>query len=171
PAAAKALTKSQQVELLRLVPRLIQETELVLQARARSERDVKSFMKTGLVVEHHRVGHLLNEIFSSIVKLDWNRKAVRLLEVPVPPIGMALVKVPVVERLRFKGITGEKAPVLDLSRRQVSLDQIDEEFWHSFDGLDRDAFIRETLKVLAEQGRPLSLVELASFLPPTHDLE
>lgn len=171
PAAPKALNKSQQFELLRLVPRLIQETALVLQARARSERDVKSFMKTGLVVEHHRVGHLLNEIFSVVVKLDWNRKAIRLLEVPLPPIGMALYKVPVVERLRFRGITGEAAPVFDLSRRRVSLEQMEEEFWLSFDGLDRDAFIKETLRILAEQGRPLSLPELASFLPPTHDLE
>lgn len=171
PATPKALNKSQQIAMLRLVPRLIQETELVLQARARSERDVKSFMKTGLVVEHHRVGHLLNEIFSLIVNLDWNRQAVRRQEVPLPPIGMVLVKVPVIERLRFSGISGDTAPVLDLSRRHVSLDQIEEEFWLSFDGLDRDAFIRDTLKVLAEQGRPLSLIELAELVSPTHDLE
>lgn len=171
PAASKALTKTQQVELLRLVPRLLRETELVLQARARSERDVKSFMKTGLVAEHHRVGHLLNEFFSMALNIDWSRQSVRHLQVPLPPLGMALVKVPAVERLGFKGISGEIAPELDLSRRPADLEDIDDEFWQSFDGLDRDAFIRETLRILAEQQRPLSLAELASFLPPTHDLE
>lgn len=171
PAVALALHRYQQNELLRLVPRLLQESEAVLRARARSERDVKSFVKTGLVAEHHRVGHLLNEFLSLALMLNWQRQAVRHLPVPIPPVGMALARVPAIERLRFKGIAEDSAPDLDLNSHPAALDEIEEEFWQSFDGLDRDAFVRETLRILAEQGRPLSLGELASLLPPTHDLE
>ncbi|MEN1529368.1 DUF3375 family protein, partial [Pseudomonas aeruginosa] len=45
------------------------------------------------------------------------------------------------------------------------------DFWDAFDGLDREALIHDTLAVLVEQGRPVSLGELASLLPPAHDLE
>jgi len=171
PAVPLALHRSQQNELLRLVPRLLQESEAVLRARARSERDVKSFLKTGLIAEHHRVGHLLSEFLSLAMKVDWQRQAVRRLPVPIPPVGMALARVAAIERLRFKGISEESAPALDLTKHPTALDQIEEEFWESFDGLDRDAFVRETLRILAEQGRPLSLADLAELLPPTHDLE
>lgn len=171
PAVPLALHRSQQLELLRLVPRLLQESEAVLRARARSERDVKSFLKTGLIAEHHRVGHLLGAFLSLAMQIDWQRQAVRRLQVPVPPIGMALARVPAIERLRFKGVADESAPALDLSRHPTALDQIEEEFWESFDGLDREAFVRETLSILAKEGRPLSLSELATLLPPTHDLE
>ncbi|WP_346830899.1 DUF3375 domain-containing protein [Pseudomonas abietaniphila] len=171
PAVPQALQKPQQNELLRLVPRLLLESEAVLRARAQSERDVKGFLKTGLIAEHHRVGHLLNEFLSLAVNIDWQRQAVRRLPVPIPTVGMALAKVPAIERLRFKGIAEESVPDLDLSRHATALDQIEEEFWQSFDGLDREAFVRETLRILAEQGRPLSLAELAALLPPTHDLE
>ncbi|AAN69295.1 MULTISPECIES: DUF3375 domain-containing protein [Pseudomonas] len=171
PAVPQALHKYQQTELLRLVPRLLQESAAVLRARARSERDVKSFLKTGLVAEHHRVGHLLNEFLSLALRINWQRQAIRRTPVPIPPVGMALFGVPAVERLRFKAIAEEHAPTLDLTPRPADLEQIEDEFWQSFDGLDRDAFVLETLRILAQEGRPLSLAELASLLPPTHDLE
>ena len=171
PAVPLALLRPQQNELLRLVPRLLQESEAVLRARARSERDVKGFLKTGLIAEHHRVGHLLNEFLSLALNINWQRQAVRRLPVPIPAVGMALAKVPAIERLRFKGLADESAPDLDLSRHATALDQIEEEFWQSFDGLDREAFVTETLRILEEQGRPLSLAELGALLPPTHDLE
>jgi hypothetical protein len=63
PAAQSGLTRQQQVELRWLIMRLVKESAEVIQARARSERDVKGFLKTGLAAEHHRVGALLNEIF------------------------------------------------------------------------------------------------------------
>ncbi len=63
PVVHKALTREQQSELRWLIMRLVSETETVIRARERSERDVKGFLKTGLASEHHRVGRLLNEIF------------------------------------------------------------------------------------------------------------
>ncbi|HFL2744475.1 TPA: DUF3375 domain-containing protein, partial [Pseudomonas aeruginosa] len=75
PAASKALQRSQQKEMRWLVLRLVQESQSVLQARARSERDVKGFMKTGLALEHHRVGQLLHDIFNAALGLDWQRQS------------------------------------------------------------------------------------------------
>jgi hypothetical protein len=57
--------------------RLVKESETVIQARARIERDVKGFLKTGLAAEHHRVGLLLNEILREALNIDWASAAVR----------------------------------------------------------------------------------------------
>ena len=58
PAVPKALNRPQQRELRWLALRLVRESQAVLQARARSERDVRGFMKTGLAAEHHVNGAL-----------------------------------------------------------------------------------------------------------------
>ncbi|WP_071991274.1 DUF3375 domain-containing protein, partial [Yersinia wautersii] len=171
PVVPKALPWSQQRDLHFLVKRLVQETKVVLQARSRSERDVKGFMKTGLAAEHHRVGQLLNDIFSLALNLDWQRLAIRRQEIPLPPLGMAVTGVPAVERLRFKTLDEDIEPELDLSTTSVGLEQVGDDFWDAFDGLDREALIQGTLRVLAEQNRPISLGELAVLLPPAHDLE
>ena len=65
----------------------------------------------------------------------------------------------------------EEQSELDLSLKPAGLELIDDDFWDAFDGLDREALIRDTLALLAEQGRPVSLGELSSLLPPVHDLE
>jgi predicted RNA-binding Zn ribbon-like protein len=171
PTIPKALNRSQQMELQWLVLRLVQETQSVLQARARSERDVKGFMKTGLAAEHHRVGHLLNEIFNLALNIDWQRQSVRRQAVPLPPVGVAITSVPAAERLRFKALDDEERSELNLHDKQAGLDQIGDDFWDAFDGLDRETLIRNTLSILAEQRRPVSLGELAHLLPPAHDLE
>jgi len=171
PAVHKALSRLQQRELRWLVLRLVQESQAVLQARARSERDVRGFMKTGLAAEHHRVGHLLNDFFSLALDVDWQRQSVRRKPVSLPPVGVAITGVPAIERLRFKVPDDEGVAELDLSLKPAGLEQIGDDFWDAFDGLDREALIRDTLAVLAEQGRPVSLGELAALLPPSHDLE
>lgn len=171
PAASKALVRGQQQELRWLVSRLVQESKAVLQARARSERDVRGFMKTGLAAEHHRVGHLLNELLSYAVNLDWQRQAIRRQPVPLPPIGIAIAGLPVVERLRFKALSDDEQEAPDLSHQLTGLEQIGNEFWDAFDGLDRQALILETLQMLAKQNKPLSFGDLAALLLPTHDLE
>lgn len=171
PSASKALQRGQQQELRWLVLRLVQESQAVLQARARSERDVKGFMKTGMAAEHHRVGHLLNELLNLALKLDWQSQPVRRQTIPLPPVGVVLTGVPAVERLRFKALDDEEQGAPDLSSQSAGLGQIGDEFWDAFDGLDREALIRDTLRVLAEQKRPLSLSELTAVLPPVHDLE
>lgn len=171
PAVPKALSRVQQRDLRWLVMRLVKESEAVFQARARSERDVKGFLKNGLAAEHHRVGNLLSEIMNVALQLDWQRQAVRRRSTPLPPVGVAVSGLPLVERLRFKSMDDEVDSVLDLNTGSTSLEQIDEDFWAALDGLDREALIQDTLAVLAAEGRPLSIAELASRLPPVHDLE
>lgn len=171
PAAPKALQRSQLQELRGLVLRLVEETQAVLQARSRSERDVRGFMKTGLAAEHHRVGQLLGELFSLALDVNWQRSAVRRQAVPLPPVGVAITGVPAIERLRFKSMGDDEQAELDLNIKSMGLEQVGDDFWDAFDGLDREALIRDTLAVLAEQARPVSLAELAGLLPPVHDLE
>lgn len=171
PAAPKALTRLQQNELRRLGLRLVKESEAVLQARARSERDVRGFMKTGLAAEHHRVGHLLNDFFSLALKVDWQRQSERRKPVSLPPVGVAITGVPAIERLRFKDMESDANTEPDMRQKPACLEQIDDDFWDSFDGLDREALIQSTLALLVEQGQPVSIGELATLLPPTHDLE
>ena len=49
---------------------------------------------------------------------------------------------------------------------------MESDFWQSFEGLDREALLQETLQALAQHGQPMTLAELAKVLPPAqHDLE
>lgn len=167
----KALTREQQTELSRLIIRLVGESGIVIRARARSERDVKGFLKTGLASEHHRVGQLLNNIFAQAATIDWSRQALRRSLSPLPPIGVANSTLPVLERLRFKDLSEGIEPMLDLVEQTTDLDDVDDEFWSSFDALDRQALVEETQALLAAEGRGLTIREIAWKIPPTHDLE
>lgn len=171
PSASDALNRIQRHDLRWLVKRLVDESQTVLQARARSERDVRGFMKTGLAAEHHRVGHLLNEFLNLALKLDWQSPTIRKKEVLLPAVGVAVTGVPAVERLRFKEADDEAEQTLDLSNHAADLAQIGDDFWDAFNGLDREALIRQTLQVLAQENRSVGLAELAALLPPVHDLE
>jgi len=171
PSASNALNRMQRHDLRWLVKRLVDESQTVLQARARSERDVRGFMKTGLAAEHHRVGHLLNEFLGLALKLDWQRQMIRKKEVPLPAVGVAVTGSPAIERLRFKDVGDDTEQVLDLSNHIADLTQIGDDFWDAFNGLDREALIQQTLQVLAKEKRSVGLAELAALLPPVHDLE
>jgi len=91
--------------------------------------------------------------------------------VSLPPIGVAITGVPAIERLRFKDMDSDINAEPDLRHTSIGLEQIEDDFWDAFDGLDREALIQSTLALLAEKGRPVSIAELASLLPPAHDLE
>jgi hypothetical protein len=171
PATRQALSRQQQDELRWLVIRLIQESAAVIKARARSEKDVKGFLKTGLAAENHRVGELLNGILNIALDIDWSSHKVRKSDTLLPPIAVAVSGLPLVERLRFKSATEEQEQSLELSGQGVDLEDVDEEFWRAFDGLDREALYRQTVDVLKVTDHPMSVGELASHLPPTHDLE
>lgn len=171
PATRYALSRQQQDELRWLVIRLIQESASVIKARARSERDVKGFLKTGLAAENHRVGELLNGLLNTALQVDWSSHRVRKDDTPLPPVAVATSGLPLVERLRFKSATEEKNIALELTEQNVDLADVDEEFWRAFDGLDREALFRETLELLQVTRQPMSIGELASHLPPSHDLE
>lgn len=86
PEAGQALNRQQQNKLRQLVHQLVSESAGIIRARARSERDVKGFLKTGLAVEHHRVGQLLNEILEVALGMDWGRAALRRQPGPLPPV-------------------------------------------------------------------------------------
>lgn len=171
PATQNALTRTQQNELRWLIIRLIMESASVIKARARSEKDVKGFLKTGLAAENHRVGELLNGLLNTALRIDWTSHKVRKSDTPLPPVAVAVSSLPLVERLRFKSATEEQAQGLELLDQSVNLDEVDEEFWRAFDGLDREALYQETVKLLTVTDRPMSIGELATHLPPTHDLE
>lgn len=171
PAADVALTRQQRLDLRWLVLRLVKESGAVIQARARSERDVKGFLKTGLAAEHHRVGALLNEIFQQALEMDWASAALRRKPSPLPPVAVGVSGVPLVERLRFKDIDTRALHGLELSRQIADLDQVGAEFWQAFNGLDREALFAETVAALERSEQGMSIAELAEQMPPTHDLE
>jgi len=171
PRANDALKNDQQKELRWLAMRLVEESESVIRARARSERDVKSFLKSGLAAEHHRVGELLNEIFQQALEVDWSSQAVRRSDSPLPPIAIANSGLPLVERLRFKSLDDETAHQLDFSEQATDLENMDDEFWAAFDELDRIRFINDTKALLQSRQRSMGIAEIAQQIPPTHDLE
>ncbi len=171
PATRSALNAHQENELRWLIIRLVDESAAVIRARARSERDVKGFLKTGLAAEHHRVGDLLGEILQQALAVDWESAAVRRADSPLPPVGLSLGGLPLVERLRFKVLDDDSSDSLELSTQHMDVGAIDDEFWDAFDGLDRQALWESTIALLSQRGERLSIRELASYLPPTHDLE
>lgn len=171
PQAGDALTMAQQTDLRWLVMRLVKESASVIRTRSRSERDVRSFLRTGLAAEHHRVGQLLNEVFRYAQAVDWGATSMRRLPSCLPPLAIACGSLPLVERLRFKSLDQRALRDLDLQRMAGDIDQIDEEFWLALDSLDREALVHDTLEAIRASNRPLGLAALAQRLPPTHDLE
>jgi len=171
PAAAEALTGKQIAELRWLVPNLVRESQRVIEARARGERDVRGFIKAGLASEHHRVGALLNDILEAATGVDWSSGSLRKSAGPLPPTGISTPLLPVIQRLRFKdGLVAEPGEI-DLTESEAPLDAMGEDFWAAFDGLDRQKLFEQTIEVLQSTGRSLSVGELAGLLPPSHDLE
>lgn len=171
PQARTALTPAQQADLRWLVMRLVKESASVIRTRSRSERDVRSFLRTGLAAEHHRVGQLLNEVFRYAQMIDWSAASVRRLPSCLPPLAVVCGALPLVERLRFKSLDQQAIRDLDLQRMAGDIDQIEDEFWSSLDSLDRETLVRDTVDVIRASEVPLSLNALAERLPPTHDLE
>ncbi len=172
PAAAQALDGLQYSTLRLLVQQLIAEAKVVQAVRARSEREVSQFMKTGQAAENQRVGQWLNEVLEQALRIDWQRQSVRRQSAPLPPLGVALGNVPLVERLRAKSLEGGDQADLLLTTEYADLGQMEGEFWQAFEGLDREALLHDTLQTLADSGRPMTLSELAAVLPPgEHDLE
>lgn len=173
PAAQQALDDLQQSSLRLLVSQLIKEAKVVQQVRARSEREVSQFMKTGQAAENQRVGQLLNDILQQALEVDWQRQAVRRQPAPLPPIGISLAGLPLIERLRVKSLEqAQTSAELMLTTQYADLDQMEDEFWQAFEGLDQQALLAQTLQVLQQHARPMSLHELAQALPLSeHDLE
>lgn len=169
--AAKALSATQQTDLRLLIMRLVVESGRVVKARARSEKDVRGFLKSGLAAEHHRVGQLLNDLFAQAMRVDWSSQKTRRSPSPLPPLAIASNGLPLIERLRFKEWKSDIAEVLDLLPQDGRLGEVDDEFWESFDGLNQAVLLSQTSELLARQGGTMSVAEIAQQIPPTHDLE
>jgi hypothetical protein len=171
PAARKALSRSQITDLKWLRLKLTQESRTVMAARSRSEQDVRSFIKTGLASEHHRVGVLLSDIFKQAQAIDWSSQTTRRLPMLLPPVAFQCANLSLIERLRYRSAGQEDATSLDFLEQEDNLDNIDDEFWSALDGLDREAVIEDTLALIAAKGKPMHLSQLLELLPPAHDLE
>jgi len=171
PFSKQALDESQGNDLRWLFIRLNRESATVLRTRERSESDVRGFLKTGLVAEHHRVGELLEALQKAALDIDWERHAVRTAPSELPPVGVDCQNLPLIERLRAKSLEEGPERALELSQQQTNLDDIEEDFWLSFDSLDQQALLRDTLDALRDDGGAMSLAQLAERLPPSHDLE
>jgi len=170
-SADKALDRRQKRELRELVSHLLGESERVIQARARSEHDVRGFLSSGIAAEQLRVGALLQEIFRVALDVDWQSQAVRRQPSPLPPIAVAIPSLPLIERLRAKEALNSDESDLDLSNVEGDPSTIDEEFWRAYRALDRTELFEDTIEQLKQSGKALTLGELAKALPPTHDLE
>ena len=172
PVATRALDDLQHSALRLLVQQLIKEAQVVQAVRARSEREVSQFMKTGQAAENQRVGQLLNDILQQALQVDWQRQAVRRQNAPLPPLGVALAGLPLVERLRIKSLDGGNDTALLLTTQYADLDQVEDEFWQAFEGLDREALLTQTLQTLEHSDQPMTLAALAQALPlGAHNLE
>lgn len=167
----KALDRKQKAELRVLVSRLVDESERVIQARARGERDVRAFLKSGLADEQIRVGAVLQEVFQVALGVDWQSQKVRRTAGPLPPVAVGIPNLPLIGRLLPKEAGGREGDDLDFSVTEADAAEMDEEFWQAYRALDRMRLFETTIEELARSGRPLTLRDLAKALPPTHDLE
>ena len=171
PVTNKALNLDQQTDLRWLMIRLIKESESVIRARARSEKDVKGFLKTGLAAEHYRVGELLNDVLQQALDINWGSTSVRKAESPIPPTAISNASLPLIERLRIKSADQDDEIDLDLDIQQGDINRLEDDFWLSFDSLDRQQLIESTLSLLNESGQSMDIPTLANAMPPSHDLE
>lgn len=167
----KALQRKQKGDLRLLVARLVQDSERVIQARARSERDVRSFLKSGLADEQIRVGALLQGIFQAALNVDWQSQTVRRALGPLPPIAVSAPNLPLIGRLLVKQVDQDDPGDLDLTPAEADPTDLNEEFWQAFRALDRARLFEQTIAHLRASSKPLTIGELVKALPPTHDLE
>lgn len=167
----KALSRKQKTDLRLLVSRLVAESERVIQARARSERDVRGFLKSGLADEQLRVGAVLQEVFQAALQVDWHAQKNRRAPAPLPPVAVSSANLPLVERFLVKDTDTEESTDLDFNSQEAQFDAMDSEFWTAYHALDRAKLFEDTISHLQIEGKPLSLKQLAVALPPTHDLE
>ena len=169
--ANQALTRQQLIDLRGLIMRLNNESKEVLRARARSERDVKGFLKTGLAAEHHRVGQLLNVIFDTALGVDWEQQTIRRSPSPLRCVGVHISGLPLTQRLKFKQMSSDENKSLELTQQTTDLNAIDDSFWEAFDSLDRQELFDKTQSVLRQSNKPMSIGELSQQISASHDLE
>ena len=170
----KALQRKQKADLRQLVSRLVQESERVIQARAKSERDVRGFLKSGLADEHIEdqardpARHLSCRVGSRLAVA----KGATASPSPLPPLAMSIGNLPLAERLLVKQIDQDGNGELNLTVSEADPAEMDEEFWQAYPRMDRAQLFRKTTVAhLQASGQSLTISTTAKALPPTHDLE
>lgn len=171
PCAAEALDRRQRSDLQWLVGSLVRESHRVIEARARGERDVKSYVKTGLASENFRVGMLVNELLDAAAGVDWESAKVRRMGAMLPPLAVQVRNLPLVQRLVVHEAGEADGWALDLQEAEAQLDGLGEDFWRSLHGLNRQELFSKTLARLRAEGREMTLGELADLCQAEHDLE
>ena len=173
--AQSALNDQQRQDLHWLVPVLVKESRQIMDARARSERDVRSFMQTGLAAEHHRVGQLVQQVLQAALALDWSRQALRRTPSAVPAGGLALAQgnhqSRPLDRLVYTTRADDADEPPSFDEQPASLDDLDGAFWASFDTLDEAEWRARTAEVLAAHPQGMRWTELTHALPPAYDLQ
>ncbi|WOP14196.1 DUF3375 family protein [Ottowia sp. SB7-C50] len=173
--AASAFNDQQRSDLHWLIPLLVRESRQVMDARARSESDVRSFMQTGLAAEHHRVGQLVQQVLHAALGLDWSRQALRRTSADVPPVALAFAQgnhqIKPLDRLVYSDGTDAPQPTLSFDEQPVNLHDMDDAFWAAFDTLDEAALLARTAAVLVDHPDGLHWPDLVRALPPEHDLQ
>ena len=171
PVAERSLTGKQRGNFYYLTRLLHREADHVVHAKQRIERDVRSFIQTGLAAEHHRVGELLKQIFTAALDINWQASAIRDTPSVLPPLAVDMPKIHALNRLMIKEIKSEELPALDYDFAPTDLADMDMSFWQALDGLDRQAWFSQTLQALHAAATPLTLAELAAVLPPPEDYD
>jgi hypothetical protein len=117
------------------------------------------------------VGVLLQEIFQVALELDWQSHKLRRSDSPLPPLAVSLGNLPVIERILPKQISEDDTETLELQVTQADPAQMDAEFWNAYHALNRTELFLRTLEHLQASGDRRTIGQLATSLPPSHDLE
>ncbi|MDB9741423.1 DUF3375 domain-containing protein [Akkermansiaceae bacterium] len=174
PVSQYTLDNKQIADLRYLISTLVDESLRVIDARTRGENDVKSYVKTGLASENYRIGSLINQILESASEIDWQDSKTRRKKANLPPIGISLGNLPLIERLLCKELASDESSSLDLTTHSITSFDLDKDFWHSYHSLDRSKLFSDTKAFLETIPQPLPISELhklSNLCQPEHDLE
>ena len=171
PFAKKALSEKQNMDLSELTYSLLDDSSRVIDARIRGERDVKSFVKTGLASENFRIGSLINDLMDEASSINWDSQKVAGQGADLPPVGIAVTNLPLIQRFLVKGQKTESDEELNLEEQTADDILLDDGFWASYRSLDRSALFQKTLKLLKKHKGEVPISELAGLCETEHDLE
>ena len=167
----EAYNAKQRDDMRDLIHVLVTDSSRVIDAKSRGEQDVKSYVKTGLASENFRVGALINELTEAAYAIDWEDRKVARQPAALPPINIPVTNLPLIQRLLPKQSSETKRSALDLQEQGGDVIDLDENFWASYESLDRAALFSDTLAFLEQRWKPATLADLAQIAPKKHDLE
>jgi len=171
PVTKQALNKKQSEDLRFLISGLVDESLRVIDARARGEQDVKSYVKTGLASENFSIGVLINELTEKAIEMDWTTSKSRRAPANLLPVAIPVSNLPLIQRLLPKKLEQSSGEELDLTEQSVEALDLDDNFWSAYQSLDKEALFQQTLEQLNHSPEGMSLAELKDLCVGEHDLE